>query len=196
MRRILMLAPVLAISLLPMSAMANRTDYGFVRVEAGNNRVELELDDQAASDDDTGFSLRGGYYFTPNWAVEGFYSRYGDGDFFSGSPDRGTSLELSGFGAGIVGKKNFRDDGLGFYLGGRAGIVASKLEVEVSGVGGPGNDSDDSTDAYVGISAGYDFSTNLGLGLSYDYFQTTPEIAGSEFDLTVGTVALGLEYRF
>src|SRR3546814_14437672 len=79
--------------------------------------------------------MRGGYYFSPNWAVEGFYSRYGESEYFAG-PESGASLELSGFGAGIVGKKNFGDDGLGFYLGGRAGIVASKFDIEVSGIAG------------------------------------------------------------
>src|SRR3546814_10573074 len=195
MRIILLPACVLATGLLPMSAMANRADSGFVRIEAGTSEAELELDGQAASDDDSGYSIRGGYYFSPNWEVEGFYSRYGESEFFDG-PDQGASLELSGFGAGVVGKKNFRDDGLGFYLGGRAGVVASKLDIEFSGIGGVSDESDDSIDAYVGISAGYDFSTNLGLGLSYDWFQASPEIAGAGFDLTVETLALGLAYRF
>src|SRR3546814_10751703 len=88
------------------------------------------------------------------------------------------------------------DDGLGFYLGGRAGIVASKFDIEVSGIAGVIKESDDSIDAYVGVSAGYDFSTNLGLGLAYDWFEVGPEIAGADVDLTVQTLALGLEYRF
>src|SRR3546814_19202117 len=87
--------------------------------------------------------------------------RYGESEFFDG-PDQGASLELSGFGAGVVGKKNFRDDGLGFYLGGRAGVVASKLDIEFSGIGGVSDESDDSIDAYVGDSPGYDLPTNLG----------------------------------
>jgi len=195
MRKILLPACVLATALLPLSAMANRADSGFVRIEAGNTDAELEFDGQSASDDDSGYSIRGGYYFSRTWAVEGFYSRYGESKYFDG-PDSGTSLELSGFGAGVTGKKNFRDDGLGFYLGGRAGIVASKLDIEVSGVAGITGESDDSVDAYVGVSAGYDFSTNLGLGLSYDWFQARPEIADADVDLTVRTLALGLEYRF
>ena len=192
MRNILVLASTLAIASLPMSAMANRADSGFVRIEAGNTDAELEFDGQSASDDDTSYSIRGGYYFSPNWAVEGFYSRYGESEYFVG-PDSGTSLELSGFGVGVVSKKNFGDDGLGFYLGGRAGIVASKLDITVSGVVGVIEESDDSIDPYVGVSAGYDFSTNLGLGLSYDWFQAGPEIAGADVDLTVQTLALGLE---
>src|SRR3546814_9805285 len=129
MRKILLPACVLATALLPMSAMANRADYGFVRIEAGNIDAELEFDGQSASDDDSSYSIRGGYYFSPNWAVEGFYSRYGESEYFAG-PESGTSRELSGFGAGIVGKQNFGDDGLGFYLGGRAGIVDSQFDIE------------------------------------------------------------------
>lgn len=195
MRKILLPACVLATALLPMSAMANRADSGFVRVEAGSTDAELEFDGQSASDDDNSYSIRGGYYFSRNWAVEGFYSRYGESEYFAG-PESGASLELSGFGAGITGKKNFGDDGLGFYLGGRAGVVASKLDIEVSGVAGTTGESDDSVDAYAGVSAGYDFSTSLGLGLSYDWFEAGPEIAGADVDLTVQTLALGLEYRF
>src|SRR3546814_5889356 len=98
-------------------------------------------------------------------------SRYGEREYFAG-PESGTSLELSGFGAGIVGKKNFGDDGLGFYLGGRAGIVASKFDIEVSCIAGVIKASDDSIAAYVGVSAGYDFSTNLGLGLCTEAIKT------------------------
>src|SRR3546814_5209348 len=90
MRKILLPACVLATALLPMSAMANRADSGFVRIEAGNTDAELEFDGQSASDDDSSYSIRGGYYFSPNWAVEGFYSRYGESEYFAG-PESGTS---------------------------------------------------------------------------------------------------------
>src|SRR3546814_16591725 len=113
--------------------MANRSESGFVRIEAGNTDAELDCDGQSASDDDSSYSIRSGYYFSPNWAVEGFYSRYGASEYFAG-PESGTSLELSGFGAGIVGKKNFGDEGLGFYLGGRAGTVARQFAHELSGL--------------------------------------------------------------
>src|SRR3546814_13415239 len=53
MRKILLPACVLATALLPMSAMANRADSGFVRIEAGNTDAELEFDGQSASDDDS-----------------------------------------------------------------------------------------------------------------------------------------------
>src|SRR3546814_11107294 len=134
MRKIRLPACGLVTARLPMWAMANRADSGLVRIEAGTSEAELELDGQAASDDDSGYSIRGGYYFSPNWAVEGFYSRYGESEFFDG-PDQGASLELSGLGAGVVGQKNFRDEGPGFYLGGSSGGVASHLDQQFAGVG-------------------------------------------------------------
>ena len=63
----------------------------------------------SADDNDTSYSVRGGYYFTPNIAVEGFYS-----NFFDKSATDGTTtadLKLSAIGVGIVGKKNFGADG-------------------------------------------------------------------------------------
>src|SRR3546814_18188596 len=111
MRKILLPACVLATALLPMSAMANRADSGFVRIEAGNTDAELEFDGQSASDDDSSYSIRGGSYFSPNWAVQGFYSRYGASEYFAG-PESGPSLERSGFGAALVGQNTFSDTGL------------------------------------------------------------------------------------
>src|SRR3546814_20381896 len=105
MRRMIRLpACVLATALLPMSAMANRADYGFVRIEAGNIDAELEFDGQSASDDDSSYSTRGGYYFSPNWAGEGFYSRHGEREYFAG-PESGTSLAELGLGGGSGGTK-------------------------------------------------------------------------------------------
>src|SRR3546814_15228515 len=120
MLKFLLPACALVIALLPMSAMANRADYGFVRIEAGTTDAELEFDGQSASDDDGSYSIRGGYYFSPNWAVEGFYSRYCESDHFAG-PERGALLPLSGLRAGVVGQKTLGDDGLGFHQGGRDG---------------------------------------------------------------------------
>src|SRR3546814_8789546 len=58
MRKILLPACVLATALLPMSAMANRADSGFVRIEAGHTDAELEFDGQSASDADSSYSIR------------------------------------------------------------------------------------------------------------------------------------------
>src|SRR3546814_4137472 len=49
MRKILLPACVLATALLPMSAMANRADSGFVRIEAGNTDAELEFEDRKST---------------------------------------------------------------------------------------------------------------------------------------------------
>src|SRR3546814_17448865 len=110
--------------------------------------------------------MRGGYYFSPNWAVEGFYSRYGESEYFAG-PETGTSLELQGFGAGIVGKKNFGDDGLGFYPGGSAGIAASMFDIVVSGIAGVIEESDDPSAASGCDRAGTSRPNNLEKGLAF-----------------------------
>lgn len=186
MKKSLLLACALAAAL-PSAAWANRPGYGFVRVEAGTSRVDLDIGGASGNDDDTAYSIRGGYYFSPNWAIEGFYTTYYD------KKRDDVTLKLNGFGVGAVGKTNFGDDDLGWYVGGRAGIVQSKAKVDVDGLGG---DSDNDVRAYVGVNTGYDFSPNFGLGLSYDYSKAKPEFGGEEVDVTTGTLTLGVEYRF
>jgi len=186
MKKSLLLACALAAAL-PSAAWANRPGYGFVRVEAGNGRAELDVDGASDSDTDTAYSIRGGYYFSENWAVEGFYTSYYD------QKQDDVTLKFNGYGVGAVGKINFGDDDLGWYVGGRAGVVQSKVKFAVENLGG---DSAEDLRPYVGVNAGYDFSPNAGIGLSYDYFKAKPEFDGQEIDVTAGTLTLGVEYRF
>ena len=160
----------------------------FVRVEAGNSQFDVDVGDASADDiDDTSYNLRGGYYFSPYFAVEGFYSRYGEDH-----PD-GARVRFGGFGLGVVGKKNFRDDGDGFYISGRAGMVQVKSEVHFDGFG---TIDDNKLSPYVGVGVGYDFLPELGVGLNYDYMRSKPELEGVDFDVRAQTLTLSLEYRF
>jgi OmpA-OmpF porin, OOP family len=188
MRKGLLLpAAALAMAVMPMSAMANRPGYGFVRVEAGSAELEVAAGGDEVSDRDTAYSVRGGYYFSPNFAVEGFYT-----DFGSPSKD-GASVSLDGFGAGIAAKHNFGDDDLGFFVGGRAGVMRSKAEFAVTGAGSA---SDDSVHAYAGVGVGYDFSPTFGLSLQYDYTKAKPSFAGEDIDVKAQALTLGGEFRF
>ena len=178
MNKSVLLASALVLSGLSSSAFA--AEGWFVRGEAGNTNIEI---DDADGDDDT-YGVRGGYFFTPNVAVEGFYTNYGDD---SGD---GVSAKLSGFGAGVVGKKNFGPDAhTGFFISGRAGVVQIETKVRVDGVGSA---KDDSTKGYVGVGVGYDFTNNFGLSLNYDYAQADV----FDVDAKLKTATFGIEYRF
>jgi OmpA-OmpF porin, OOP family len=172
------LALVLASAALP--TLAAEGGAGFIRAEAG--RTDLEV--AGAKGDDTGYNLRGGYFFTPNFGVEGFYARYGS------DSDGDVRVKADGFGAGVIGKTNFGEAAYsGFFVSGRAGVARSKLDVRVSGVGSA---SDTDTNFYAGIGVGYDFSRNFGLSLNYDYQK--PKVFDTRFK--VETTTLGVEYRF
>ena len=185
MNKFVVLVGALALAGLSTSAMASG---GFVRVEAGRSHNSVDVDEIGrGSDNDTGYSVRGGYYFNDNIAVEGFYSKFYDETLDAGELGD-ANLQLSAIGLGVVGKKNFGTDGTGFFIMGRTGIARGKVKVAVAGERG----SDTSTKPYFGVGAGYDFSRNVGLSLNYDHHKG----AGEGVDITAKTLTLGFEYRF
>jgi OmpA-OmpF porin, OOP family len=180
MKKIFALTATIALAGLSTSAMAAG---GFVRGELGRSHVTADIDGiGSGSDNDSSYSIRGGYYFNDNFAVEGFYS-----NLFDKSQD-GADVKLSAIGIGLVGKKNFGADNTGFFIDGRAGIARGKIELSFDGDSG----SDTSTKPYFGVGAGYDFSKNLGVSLNWDYLKGS----GDGLSITAKPVTLGVEYRF
>ena len=176
MRKIFFLTGALALASLSTAAMAQGP---FVRVEGGHSRLHAD----GSSDGDTAWSLRGGYAFNPNFALEGFYSK-----LYDATAD-GVSGKVDGVGIGVVGKKNFGPDDTGFFIDGRAGVARNKVKV---GVAGLGSDSDTSTKPYYGVGAGYDFNRNFGMSLNYD----RNKASAFGVDGKVNTLTLGAENRF
>jgi hypothetical protein len=173
MKKILILSCALALAGLSTSAMA-AGGQGFARVEVGNTDVDVDISGLgSASDSDTGYSLRGGYYFTDNFAVEGSYNNLYDQD----------GGELSSFGVGVVGKKNFGANNSGFFIDGRVGFERVKGDVD---------GSDTSNEAYYGVGAGYDFSESFGLSLNYDFHSADFDGVSVDAD----TINVGGEFRF
>jgi hypothetical protein len=183
MKKTLILACALALAGVSNVALANEAGTGFVRAEVGESDVEFEIDGfGSGSDTDTAFSLRGGYYFTPNFAVEGHYSNLYD------QSEAGASVQLSSFGVGVVGKKNLGANNSGFFFSGRAGVENVEGEVD----DGFDSASDNSTNLYYGVGAGYDFNETFGLSLNYDFRQADFE----GIDADAETLSLGGEVRF
>ena len=174
-------ALVLATALAAVSTSAFAADGagGFVRAEAGRSHISLD----GSSDNDDAYSVRGGYFFNANWAVEGFYSNLGQ------DSGNGVRAKLDSYGVGVVGKKNFGGVQQGFFVGGRAGIAHTKGDVRVIGFG---STSDSTNRIYVGANVGYDFTQNLALSLNVDHQR--PNLFGES--LRVTTTTLALEYRF
>ena len=186
MKKIATLAAMLAATGFTTSANAYDSG-GFVRAEVGNTTFETDTALGSDESDDTSFALRGGYYFSPFFGVEGFYSRYADTD------EDGVEATMHGFGAGVMGKYNFGPDYDGFYVSGRAGIARITSDVSVSGLGS--SDASDTT-PYFGVGVGYDFSYNMGVGVHYDIASPSYEVAGDDLELDLETASISFEYRF
>ena len=180
MKKIFVLATAIALTGLSTSAMAAG---GFIRGEVGRSHVSADVDGFGSdSDNDSSYSVRGGYYFNDNFAVEGFYS-----NLYDKSQD-GVSGKLSAIGVGLVGKKNFGPDNTGFFIDGRAGIARGKIDVSFGGE----SVSETSNKPYFGVGAGYDFNKNLGVSLNYDYLKGSSD----DVSITAKPLTLGVEYRF
>lgn len=177
-------AGAIALACLTLSPTAAATQAGqwYGRLEIGHSDLEIEVDDFSADDTDTAYGLRIGYYFTPNVAMEGFYSILGDRSV------EGVSHDMDAAGLGAVGKKSFGADNTGFFIAARAGVQSVNTKLSADGYGV----RERSTKPYFGVGAGYDFDHHNGLSLNYDYNQ------GDLFnaDVTAQTLTLGYEYRF
>ena len=175
MKKTLILSCALALAGMSTSALAADDSAVFLRVESGHAEVDMDF---LGDDTDTAGSFRAGYYFNRNFAVEGFVGSLYDGNY------SGFDAELTGYGIGGIAKKNFGANDTGFFINGRAGVMRARARF--------GGFIDDTTEAYVGVGAGYDFTREFGLSANYDMVQT--DIDG--LDLDVETLTLGVEYRF
>ena len=188
MKKHLVLASALVLAGLSTTAAAADGNW-FVRGEVGRSHLSGDISDVGGdSDNDTSYSVRGGYWFNANFAVEAYYSSFYDKDFTYASLND-SNIKLSAIGVGVVGKKNFGADGNGFFIDGRAGVARGELKVSVADFG---SGSSNSTKAYFGAGVGYDFSRNFGMSLNYDHHSGD----GDGVSIKANTLTLGAEYRF
>lgn len=179
-------AVALALAGMSSSAFAGNV---FIRGEAGQSDGTVRIDGYGSeSDNDAAFSVRGGYWYTPNFAVEAFYTNAFDKHYTVGANTLG--LKATAIGAGIVGKKNFGPTAHeGAFIMGRVGLTRGQLDGSISGLG---SDRASSTDPYVGVGVGYDFTPNFGMSLNYDYLKGS----GDGIKITAKPLTLGAELRF
>ena len=196
-----LLATALVAALASGGAFAQSANgQGFIRGEAG--RTHLSNRDESGRLKDNSFVVRGGYMFTPNVGVEGFYGRYYGKSHKIGRFDNDNNVD--GFGVGVVGKVRFGDQAAdtGFFGMGRAGYMRSAYEAKTSatidGVEIHGSRSTHSHQPYVGVGVGYDFTPNMGVSVNYDHFRGSARLptSGDRFRYNNRTLAAGFEYRF
>jgi hypothetical protein len=99
----LLFAGALLLALTPTAALANGGDIHDIEVGVFTGSMSPDSYDSIDPDNGVFWGLRGGYFFTPKWSVEGTYQRLStDGDVAGASP----SVDLSGLRAN--GLWNFR----------------------------------------------------------------------------------------
>lgn len=182
MNTLAFLAPLLLAS---GGAVAAQGAHPFLRVEAGRSDQSASINGfgGSLSDNDNAYSLRGGYFFNPNFAVEAFYSNLYD------KSENNASLKGTAVGLGIVGKYNFAPDQNGFFIDGRTGFAWGKIDAQVGSIN---DDSLSSVKPYAGLGGGYDFNDNMGVSLNWDYLKASDD----GISVTTRSLTAGFEYRF
>lgn len=152
----------------------------FLRGEVGNGDSDFDFSSTSDQDDsDRVHAARLGYYFNPYFAVEAFYGKLYDERVIE-IPLVQFSLdaEVDAAGVGVVGKKRF-GEARGFFVQGRGG--AARYKGTTTAISNPcasalpcrfvTRTDDSTTGLYLGVGAGYDFSTNVGVGVNYDLYK-------------------------
>lgn len=182
LNKLVLLPPLL---LLSSAAMAADGAHAFVRGEFGRSDASASVPGlgEKINDNDNAYSIRGGYFFNPNFAVEAFYNNLYD------KSENGASLKGTGAGLGVVGKKNFGADNNGWFVDGRTGAEWGKIDAKAGSID---DNSLSSVKPYFGVGGGYDFSDHMGVSLNWDWHKT----ADQGVSVDAKTLTLGYEYRF
>ncbi len=120
------------------------------------------LQDATIDDSDKTYTIRGGYRFHPNFAVEVGYYDLGKYTFSgrSGNIDVSGSAKAKSFGISAVGIAPVAQN---FEIYGRIGIEESEIKANANTANFTAGESDKQTGATYGIGARYLFSKNVGL---------------------------------
>ncbi|MEP6898087.1 MAG: porin family protein [Rhodanobacter sp.] len=145
---------------------------------------------------DTGYSLNGGYRWAlaPNFSLGGEvgYNDLGNirakNVFNSQSVVAPGKSQLHGWTAGANAHLDLSSN---WYLSGRAGLYNWKGH-GLSNDSNPVREGLDNSSWYGGAGVGYNLTSNLSVGLNYDYFDAKKH----NVDLSTDMVSASAEYRF
>ncbi len=186
MKNAVSLACALALAALsaPAFSAEGQGHQGFVRGEIGSADIDVTVAGFSSSDDDTAIGFGGGYWFNANFAVEGSYAL-----LYNQQLEDDNDLDVFTLAAGVVAKKNFGADGNGFFIGGRAGLARTVVQIRDDF---DVEEDEDSIDPYFGVTAGYDINRHFGLSLNYTRYQADIDDA----DIDADVISVAGEYRF
>ena len=159
MRKTKLLSTLLLSATLGAAAFgANAQDKGFY---AGAGVGQSFVDEGAYDDEDTAFSVFGGYQFNKYFALEGGYADFGKIES-KGAPD----LEADTAYLTAVGSLPITDK---FSAYAKAGFHRWNLDSELPGV--VGNDDDSGSDPTYGVGVQYRFTDHVALRGEYSRFE-------------------------
>jgi opacity protein-like surface antigen len=176
---------------IPLTSHAADQSGFFINGNVGESNVNKGVYD----DSDTGFGANVGYRWavTPSvlLGVEGGYTDLGSfstKDRFAGLGLR--DAELKGWNLGVNGHFNVTDN---WYVSGRTGWFRGDVKgAFLDTAGAPVSIDDTSNKWYAGAGFGYDFNSNLSVGLNYDYYKADK----TSLDLNSDLISVSAEYRF
>jgi opacity protein-like surface antigen len=153
------------------------------------NIGQSNLDKNGFDDNDTAFGGNVGYRWAVGPAVllgvEGGYTDLGE---FDAKRALGSGkAELKGWNLGVNGHFNVSDN---WYISGRGGFFRG--DRTVSFAADPFRIDDTKNGWYAGAGFGYDFTSNVSLGLNYDYYK----VDKNGLDISPSVVSVSGEYRF
>ncbi|MDR3386247.1 MAG: porin family protein [Rudaea sp.] len=175
-----------------ISHAADGTNAGFF---VNGNVGQSNLDKGAYDDNDTGYGGNVGYRWALNPSVavgvEGGYTKLGSFDPTSAFSGLGLGrAQVQGWNAGVNGHFNITPN---WYVSARGGLFRGDLKGSLVNADGTSTYVDDTSNKYyAGAGFGYDFSTNLSVGLNYDYYKVDKD--GLNFNPDM--VSVSAEYRF
>lgn len=169
MRKTQLLSTLLLSATLGAAAFsANAQDTGFY---AGAGVGQSFVDEQAYDDEDTAFSVFGGYQFNRYFALEAGYADFGKVEAEGGV---GPDLEANAGYLTAVGSVPITDN---FSAYAKAGFHRWDLDADLPGVVGNGDDS--GSDPTYGLGAQYRFTDRVALRGEYNRF----EVEDTDVDL-------------
>ncbi|APV51265.1 hypothetical protein BWI17_17195 [Betaproteobacteria bacterium GR16-43] len=185
MNRIVLAALVAAAGLSAAPAFAQSWYFGG-GIGRGNLNVsgtDLNLPNASVGDSATTYTLRGGYRFSPNFALEAAYYDLGEYDFSGslGSVGVAGTAKAKAFALNAVGIVPLSE---AFDLYARIGYGSAELKANASAAGYVANDKDHQSGAFYGVGARWNINRNWGFFAEWtraDKIEVDAYIAGIDF---------------
>lgn len=163
MKRIALAAlAVASLSALPSFAQSWYVGLGIGRGNLDVSGTELGLPNASVGDSATTYTVRGGYRFNPNFALEAAYYDLGEYDFSGniGGVDVAGTAKAKAFAVNAVGILPLSE---AFDLYGRVGYGTAELKANASAAGFVANDKDNESGAFYGVGARWNVSKSWGV---------------------------------